>query len=124
MTTPVHSSLGTESDSLLTQIHIGNVLQVRNVLLRQQMDIEKLLTDAKQNLQLGRAGGDPISADVTPLFQAKIDQLLSVHWAHVHELTEATERLRQAALHYGFTDDEVDDSFRSHDLAVGPLAYG
>lgn len=121
MTSPAHAPRGTASDSLLTQINIDNVIQVHNALHKQEQDMRILLHNANRELHLDPAGGDPISAEVTPRFRAKIAEIKAVHWAHVHELAEATERLRQAARHYGFTDDEIGDSFTAHDTAVGPI---
>lgn len=120
MTSPAHAPRGTASDSLLTQVNVDNVLQVRNVLHKQERDIKTLLGQANRDLDLLPAGADPISADVTPLFRAKLDQIKQVHWAHVRELEEATERLRETALHYGFTENDVDESFKAHAFA-GPL---
>lgn len=121
MTTPAHSRRGTASDSLLVQVHAGNVLQVRNTLLQQQEDIKAVLLQTRTDLRLRQLGQDPISQDATPMFQAKIDQIVRVHWDHVRELSEATDRLREAALHYGHTDDEIDAAFAAHSREVGPL---
>lgn len=120
MTSPAHDPRGTASDSLLAQISVHNVLQVRNVLHKQERDIKTILGAAEKNLDLKPPGRDPISNDATALFRAKIQQIKDVHWAHVHELSEATERLREAAAHYGFTEDEIRDSFLAHDAAARP----
>lgn len=118
MTTPAHVPRGTESDSLLVQVHVGNVLQVRNVFLKEERDIASVLRRARRELTLRPCGTDPVSDDVTPMFQAKIDHIVETHWAHVRELHESTERLREAALDYGFTDDEIDRSFATYDAGV------
>ncbi|MFP5021097.1 hypothetical protein [Pseudonocardia phyllosphaerae] len=118
MSTPAHLPRGTESDSLLIQVNIDNVLQIHNVLHRQELDVTAILLRAREETTLRQCGEDLISIDVTPMFQAKIDEIINIHWAHVAELQEATKRLREAARHYGFTDDDVQNSFVAHDEAT------
>ncbi|MEQ3552204.1 hypothetical protein WIS52_17155 [Pseudonocardia nematodicida] len=68
-----------------------------------------------------------ISDDATPLFQTKINQITQAHWAHHEELLEATDRLREAARHYGLIEDEVTDTLRhtnSGPMFRGHLAEG
>lgn len=91
------------------------------MLHKQERDITAILTHADRQLDLQPPGADPISGDATPRFRHKIQQIKDVHWAHVHELHEATERLREAARHYGWTEEQIDDSFKAHDDSVGPI---
>lgn len=107
MDTPSHRPLGTASDSLMTQIHVDNVLQVHGVLASEADAIEKVLFEANWMRNIPRCADDPISINARDAFQKKIDQILDVHQAHHDELTEAVVRLRQAAREYEFTDDEV-----------------
>lgn len=113
MTTSAHSPRGTASDSLLMQVNSDNILQVRNAYLAQQ----QRLADAVRTAQHGRPltglapGRDPISLDYAPVFGTKVGTVVDRVRNHVEELREATNRLREAAREYGFTEDEIKQSF-------------
>lgn len=113
MTTSAHSPRGTASDSLLVQVNSDNILRVRNAYLTQQ----QRLADAVQTAQSSRSrsglapGRDPISVDYAPVFGTKVDVVVDRFRDHVEELREATNRLGEAAREYGFTEDEIKQSF-------------
>ena len=46
--------------------------------------------------------------DAKTVFQPKISEILRVHTAHFNEVREAADRLREAALQYGYTDIDVE----------------
>jgi len=103
---------GTASDSLMTQIDIDNVLQMRAVLAEQARSIQKALREADDLTRIDRCGDDPVSRDAQRMFQAKIDTIFATHRAYILELDEACERLKDAAEQYGLIEDETVASFR------------
>ena len=94
-------------DGLLVQVHPDNVLAAHAVLRRQADDLELALTDAQYATQVGRCGGDPISLDAQGAFNAKITDVLDVHWRHQQELDEAADLLHRTALGYGHTENDL-----------------
>lgn len=111
MTVDAHRPIGTASDTLMTQINNQNVVGVHAVLAAQAGRMLELLEAANWMRDIPLPGRDPISADAKTLFQPKVNQILDVHWAHYREVSEAAARLREAALQYGHTDDEIDTAF-------------
>lgn len=107
---------GTASDSLMTQIDIGNVLQVRDALAQQARAIQQALEGAGKLTDIPRCGDDPVSRDAQKMFQREIDRIIAAHKAHIAELDEACARLGEAARQYGLTDDDTAASFRSTDV--------
>ncbi|MEU6698838.1 PE domain-containing protein [Pseudonocardia sp. NPDC046786] len=100
-------------NGLLAQVHTGNVLQVAASLRKQADDVERALYGAQQSLRLQPCGADPVSIDAAASFQKKIDLIVAAHWAQHAELRAAVEALRLSAISYGFTDQDLEDSFRS-----------
>lgn len=94
-------------EGLVAQVNVDNVLQVAAVLRQQADDMAAHLTTADQDLKVRRCGEDPVSKDAQALFQTKIDQILTVHWAHVREIVAACEALRGAARSYGLREEEI-----------------
>ena len=115
---------GTASDSLMTQIDIGNVLQVRDALAQQARSIQKALEEAHWLADIERCGDDPVSRDAQRMFQREIDRIIAAQRAHIAELDEACARLGEAARQYGLVEDEAAGSFGSvetpSDQARGP----
>ncbi|MBW0106348.1 PE domain-containing protein [Pseudonocardia sp. KRD291] len=99
------------SDSLMTQVNRDNVLQVRNVIQQQVREMQDALQSATLGSHVRACGGDPISAEATPLFNSKIAKVLELHWAHLDELRDATEQLTATAERYGYTEEEIARSF-------------
>lgn len=65
------------------------------------------LTGADWLRDIPRCADDPVSADAKVLVQAKVDRILDAHWAHLAEIAEAAARLREAALQYRYTEDDL-----------------
>lgn len=114
MDTSLHRPRGTASDSLMTQIHVGNVLQVHGLYASEADAIRRVLLDADWMRNIERCADDPISRDAQKLFQEKIDRIFATHYAHVMELLEAVTRLRYAAREYAFTDGEILEVFNGY----------
>lgn len=99
------------NEDLLSQVNAENVLAAAALFQKQADDLRARLHGASQELQVGRCGGDPVSADAQRMFQARIDQIIRVHWAHHEELTAAVAALRAAARSYGHTDADIARAF-------------
>lgn len=112
MTTSAHSPRGTASDSLLVQVDPDNILQVRNAYLTQQQRLTDAVLAARRDRTRILPGRDPISVDYADVFGQKVNTVVDRFRAHVDELREATNRLGEAAREYGFTEDEIEGSFR------------
>jgi hypothetical protein len=101
------SPRGSASDSLMAQVHVDNVLAVHALLTAQAESMSRALRGANQLRAVPRCADDVVSVDAQKLFQAKIDQILDIHQAHLDEVVEAAERLREAALQYRYTDADI-----------------
>lgn len=112
MSSPAHEARGTASDPLLMQIDIANVLRVGKVLVTQRDALELALSRAERDLDLAPCGLDPVSGDAAQQFRAKLQQIKAVHWAHLDELQEATDRLAEAARHYELDEELIERTFR------------
>lgn len=104
---------GTASDSLMTQIHTGNVVATHALLAAQAERMYELLYQADWMRDMQRCGDDPVSFDAKKVFQPKVNHILDIHWAHFHEVREAAERLREAARQYGHADADVESAFEA-----------
>ena len=103
-------------DSLVAQVTVDNVLQVAARLRRQADAMELELYARTPSLKVTPCGLDPVSEDARVLFQKKIDEIVAVHWQHHDELRAAVDALRRSAIDYGFTDADLETTFRK--LAV------
>ncbi|ALE74162.1 hypothetical protein AD006_23800 [Pseudonocardia sp. EC080610-09] len=99
-------------DELVAQINVDNVLQVAALLRRQADQMERALVKADRELRVEPLGADPVSRDAAESFRPKIRRILDLHWAHCEEVRSAVEALRRCAFDYGFTDTDLDASFR------------
>lgn len=123
MTIDANRPRGTESDSLMTQIHADNVVAVHALLAAQAGRMREILEDADWMRDLPLPGEDPISRDAKDwCFQPKVNQILDVHWAHYYEVQEAADRLREAARQYGHTEADVEAAFAAQRVAFAQQA--
>ena len=95
----------------MTQVNPDNILAVRNSIEQQAREIQVALQSVNMGGSVEPCGGDPISADATPMFRVKIDKILALHWAHHSELREAVDRLTETAKQYGYTEADIAKSF-------------
>jgi hypothetical protein len=91
----------------MAQVGPENVLAVHAILAAQAEAMNAALSAADWMRDIPRCGDDPVSIDAKAAFQPKIDRILQVHRAHLDEVTEAVDRLREAALQYRYTDDDI-----------------
>lgn len=99
----------------MTQVNRDNVLAVRSAIQQQAEDLQRCLQATMLDARVDPCGGDPISAEATPLFNTKIRQILKVHWNHLDELRSAVDRLGESARRYGFTEEQVAESFKQRE---------
>ncbi|ANY05510.1 PE domain-containing protein [Pseudonocardia sp. HH130630-07] len=111
--TQAHEPRGTESDSLMVQVDRDNVLGICSELRYQVEQMYTALETADRNAVQPPCGDDPVSIDAARAFDAKIEQIRDVHWAHLAEIERAIGRLREAAAEYGFTNDDIEASFKA-----------
>lgn len=105
--------LAADLDHLGMQVTPETVLQIRNVLLGEAQRLQNAFRWEARNVQVGPPGGDPISgrwANVTN--KDKILPLLAEYRSHADAFNQAGEKLRQTALRYGHTEQEIADSFK------------
>ncbi|MBC3194632.1 hypothetical protein H7X46_26640 [Pseudonocardia sp. C8] len=123
MSTSAHDPRGSASDSLITQINIDNVMQACRIFDEQVTSMQRAIQNSALLRNIPACGKDIVSADAQALFQSKIDRILAVHQDHLEEVREARDRLKKAALQYGFTEDQVETSLRAGTPGFrGPLA--
>lgn len=97
----------------MTQVNRDNVLAVRNAIKQQADDLQRTLQMTTAEIRVGKCGGDPISADAVPMFMHKIGEVLAIHWNHLQEVREAVDRLTDTARRYGYTEGQIQESFKS-----------
>ncbi|MBC3191374.1 PE domain-containing protein [Pseudonocardia sp. C8] len=91
----------------MTQVGPENVLAVHALLRAQAESMAAALRAANWLQAIPRCGDDVVSVDAQALFQQKINAILDVHHAHVDEIREAADRLREAALQYRYTESDI-----------------
>jgi hypothetical protein len=105
--------LAADLDHLVMQVTPETVLQIRNVILGAAQRLQNAFRREARNVQVGPPGGDPISgtwANVTN--KDKIPPLLAEFRSHADAFDQVGEKLRQTALCYGHTEQEIEDSFK------------
>ncbi|ALL75009.1 hypothetical protein AD006_06250 [Pseudonocardia sp. EC080610-09] len=91
----------------MTQIDRTNVLAVRNELQFQAEQMQVALRRARDDCVVRPCGGDLVSRDAALSFGRKVEQIIAVHTAHLHEIIEAVGRLTETAHHYGYTEEAI-----------------
>lgn len=98
-------------EGLVAQVNVDNVLQVARLLRQQADSIEATLVERAWQLRVKPCGRNPVSEDARELFQAKVDQIIEVHWAHWEELQAAVDALYRSADRYSFTERQLEYAF-------------
>lgn len=105
--------LAADLDHLGMQVTPETILRIRNLLLGEAQRLQNAFRREVRNIRVGPPGGDPISgkwANVTN--NDKIPPLLAEYRSHIDAFDQAGEKLRQAALRYGYTEQTIADSFK------------
>ena len=121
---PVAQALVADLDHVGYQVNRENVLGVYQVLAYEALRLRQVMDEQGHKLEIEPCGGDPVSYDAERGFNAKLNRLRIQCNDYVDSLTNAAEQLRQAAQAYGYTEAQIDGSFRtaSTGLGIGPLA--
>ncbi|HEX4357481.1 MAG TPA: hypothetical protein VH141_08175 [Pseudonocardia sp.] len=98
------------------QVSRENVLEVRSVLLG---EAERLLDSIRSANSrrgwVGPCGGDPVSAEASAAFDARIRIVLQRCQRYALQLREAGTALEEIARDYGYTDAQLAASLTSRD---------
>lgn len=95
----------------MIQIDISNVMEAYRLFDRQAASMQRTIQRSSSLRDIPACGEDVISVDARALFQTKIDEILDAHIAHLDELREARDRLREAAEQYGLVDEQTATGF-------------
>ncbi|MDN5918015.1 MAG: hypothetical protein L0I76_23460 [Pseudonocardia sp.] len=133
MTSPVpriaNAHLQSSIDHVLMQVDRDTVLKARAVLMQEADELEDAMTRATggapptalpgrmgqpgHGVWVGRCSDDPISGPAQISFNRKIDAVLEPCRQYIRDLRISGEQLGAAARRYGYTEDEIRDSFRA-----------
>lgn len=101
--------------ALALQVNRDTVLQARAALLAEADRLDEELTVRRgRHASVGLCGGDPVSPDAAAAFNERIDALVAHCRAYNSELRSAASTLDATARLYGYTDEEIAASYRSH----------
>jgi hypothetical protein len=107
-------ALGAAVRNVHLQVTPENVLDVRKVLLQ---EAERLLNHAQrataQSQFVGLCGGDPVSQQASLAFNQRIALLVEQCREYGNQLKFAGESLNAVAENYGYSEQQIESSFRS-----------
>lgn len=98
------------------QVTPENVLRARDALLAEAESFHDFLTTTFMDRRdlVGLCGGDPISEQAQKAFSQRIHQnAVAPARQYVQELMKGAEQLAEVARGFGFTEQQIADSFRS-----------
>ncbi|AOS66172.1 hypothetical protein [Actinoalloteichus hymeniacidonis] len=91
------------------------VLGVRSVLLAEAERLRGGLIHLHRELNVEPMGGDPVSLEAAPIWTGRLavdqDSYWQRCWDYMESLRQAGEELTQIALTYGYTEEEISNSF-------------
>lgn len=96
-------------ESLKLQVDRDTVLQARAALLSEALRLKQALR--AHDSHIGLCGGDPVSADARDAFNERISALLGHCRQYTDDLEAAALALEETARRYGYTDDQIAQSF-------------
>jgi hypothetical protein len=90
-------------------VDADNVLYVRKAILDEHKELLTVLGgEARDASSTAKPyGGDPVSIDASVAFPQRADLLLKQCAEHVSDLLAIAEKLKDAALTYGYTEGEI-----------------
>ncbi|HEX4249367.1 MAG TPA: PE domain-containing protein [Pseudonocardia sp.] len=98
------------------QVSRENVLEVRSVLLGEaDRLLDSIRSASSRRGWVGPCGGDPVSAEASAAFDARIRLVLEQCQRYALELKRAGDALDQVARGYGYTDAQLAASLTSRD---------
>jgi uncharacterized protein YukE len=108
------SSLSSAVNNVNLQVTSENVLDVRKILLQEADRLQKYGgQDAVMTQLVGLCGGDPVSQQAAQAFNQRIRQEIQRCQDYARELRNAGNSLDQVAKNYGYTEEQIEDSFKS-----------
>lgn len=108
---PTGPSLAASLDHLGMQVNPENVLHIRAALLTEADRLDALLHTYLLQLWVRAPAKDPVSIPAANLLNQKIGGLADQYKEYVNALTTAGDVLAAAARAYGYTEQQVKDSF-------------
>jgi hypothetical protein len=108
------SSLSSAVSNVNLQVTPDNVLDVRKILLQ---EADRLLQFGGANTVaaqfVGPCGGDPVSWQASRAFNQRIGLLIQECQQYGKQLLNAGNSLDQVAKSYGYTEEQIEASFKS-----------
>ena len=117
MTSPVSGSTTTGPEAavraLALQVNRDTVLKARAALLTEAHRLDTELSRSYQAYQgVGLCGRDPVSPEASAAFNERIDALVQGCFDYNRRLAAAAHTLDATAREYGYTDEEIAQSFQ------------
>ena len=98
--------------ALALQVDRHTVLAARAALLAEAERLDRELVERHRGHEVGRCGGDPVSPEAAVAFNERINALLENCFAYNRDLRAAASALDATAHKYGYTDEQIAESFR------------
>lgn len=95
------------------RVNQDNVLQAHAAALHAADRVRGVLESNGRDMRLEAMGTDPVSIEAAAAFTSRLQKYVMFGWNYVNELERLAGSLREAALTYGYTDDEVARGFPS-----------
>ena len=116
MTSPVSGSAITGPEAavraLALQVNRDTVLKARAALLAEAQRLDDGLHDKHNTYQgIGLCGRDPVSPEAAAAFNERIEALVQGCFDYNRRLRDAAHTLDATARAYGYTDEEIAQSF-------------
>lgn len=124
-----NTQLQASVDALVMQVDRDTILGARKVLLTEANELHQAMRDATryfptmpapgrmgspgQGVWVGRCSDDPVSGPAQVSFNRDIAAALEPCWQYINDLRLAGKQLADVAKHYGFTEQQVEDHFKS-----------
>ncbi len=93
-----------------------DVLVKGEKLMAEVADLQRFLKEVRSDLRMDPCGGDPVSRDVAAAVTHRTldgeDSYVAAFETWIQNLRDTAEGLKQAAREYGFTEEQIEASFR------------
>src|SRR5687768_2682408 len=95
------------------QVNRENVLGVYQLVQSEADRLDKVVQKSGYKLRIDLCGGDPVSKDAMETFNAELTRLRTQCEDYVRMLFSTAAQLKQTALSYGFTEEQIAHSLNS-----------
>lgn len=98
---------------MVSSFRVGpeNVLQARAAVQTAADGIRNSVNANRDDMRLEAMGGDPVSIEAAVAFTDRLQEYVAFADDYVRELQRLADALREAALTYGYTDEDVARGF-------------